>query len=139
MAAEMKARLKIVSTMTDPDGERHEIRHVRGGKLSFEGEETVIAYDDEQDGERAHIVLRAAPGRALMQRTGMTSAKLTFLPGQRTSSAYVSLYGDIPVMIDTRGVRVEKADKGGEITLDYDVYVGGERTAGTILNVTWRV
>ena len=69
----------------------------------------------------------------------MTSAVLTFIPGQRTSSAYVTMYGELPVMIDTRQVLLTRAENGGDLLLGYDVYVGGEMTARTELRVTWRV
>ena len=99
----------------------------------------MLEYDDVQDGERAHIELHCAKGRAKMVRKGMTSAMLTFLPGQRTSSAYVTMYGEIPVMVDTRNVLLSRVENGGDLLLGYDVYVGGDMTARTELRVTWRI
>ena len=134
-----KARLRIVSLMRDPEGGEQELRHAHRGSFREDEGGIVLEYEDEQDGERAHIELHFAPGRARMVRKGMTSAQLTFLPGQRTSSAYVTLYGEIPVMEDTHRVSVTRDDSGGELLLHYDVYVGGEMTARTELCVTWRV
>lgn len=134
-----KARLRIVSLMRDPEGGEQELRHAHRGSFREDGDGVVLEYEDEQDGERAHIELHFAPGRARMVRKGMTSAQLTFLPGQHTSSAYVTLYGEIPVMVDTHRVSVTCDDNGGELLLHYDVYVGGEMTARTELCVTWRV
>ena len=135
-----KARLRILSVMRDPDGEKNEIKHASAGTFRMDGDEVVLEYDDvQEDGERAHIELRAAQGRAQMLRKGMTSAKLTFLAGQRTASAYVTMYGEIPVKIDARQVLVLHTENGGDILLGYDVYVGGEMTARTELRVTWRI
>ena len=134
-----KARLRVVSLMRDPEGGEQELRHAHRGSFREDEGGIVLEYEDEQDGERARIELHFAPGRARMVRKGMTSAQLTFLPGQRTSSAYVTLYGEIPVMVDTRRVNVTRDGNGGELLLDYDVYVGGEMTARTELRVTWRV
>lgn len=140
MSEAQKARLRIVSLMRDPGGEKNEIRHARPGTFRMEGEEIVLEYDDvQEDGERAHIELRAAAGRARMLRKGMTSAQLTFLQGQRTSSAYVTMFGEIPVMVDTRQVLVAREESGGDLLLNYDVYVGGDLTARTELRVTWRI
>jgi len=34
---------------------------------------------------------------------------------------------------------MSRAENGGDLLLNYDVYVGGEMTARTELRVTWRV
>ena len=139
MNEKKKARLRVVSIMTDADGDRNEIKNAHVGFCTDDGKTVVLEYDDVQDGERAHIELTAAQGRAQMLRKGMTGAKLVFLPGQRTSSAYVTMYGEIPVMVDTRQVLLSRVENGGDLLLSYDVYVGGEMTARTQLRVTWRV
>ena len=64
---------------------------------------------------------------------------LRFVPGVRTGGAYMTLYGEIPVQIDTQSVKLTRAEGGGELELRYDVYAGGDLTAHTHLTVTWRV
>ena len=145
MSEAKKARLRIVSRLTEPDGDVHEIKNARSGLVKEIPEGIVLEYDDVQDEEKAHIVLTMKPGRtprenrARMQRRGMVSSMLTFLPGQKVSSSYVTLYGEIPVAVDTRTVSIEQDEKGGMLTLDYDVYMGGERTSGARMEITWRV
>ena len=139
MSEKKKARLRVVSLMYDPDGDRNEIKNAHVGTVCEDGETIVLEYDDVQDGERAHIELHCAKGRAKMVRKGMTNAVLTFLPGQRTSSAYVTMYGELPVMLDTRQVLLSREENGGDLLLGYDVYVGGDMTARTELRVTWRI
>jgi hypothetical protein len=51
----------------------------------------------------------------------------------------VTIYGEIPVAVDTRRVEIEKSEQGGELRLDYDVYMGGERTSSARMDITWRV
>ena len=138
MAEGKKVRLRIVSEMTDPEGARETIRNARTGTLREDGEALVLEYDDEQSGERAHILLTALPGEARMERRGMTRAALRFVPGARTGGAYMTLYGEIPVQTDTESVRLIRAEGGGELALRYDVYAGGDLTAHTALTVTWR-
>lgn len=133
-----KARLRIVSRMTDPQGETNEMRSARRGTVAREGERLTIAYDEERDGEKARITLETDGRRARMRRRGMTAAELIFEPGSRTSSAYITLYGEIPVAVYTRSVYVEGDVAGGTLKLDYDAYAGGEKTASTRLELTWR-
>ena len=93
MSERKKVRLRIVSEMTDPEGARETIRNARTGTLGEDGGALVLEYDDEQSGERAHILLTALPGEARMERRGMTRAMLRFVPGERTGGAYMTLYG----------------------------------------------
>lgn len=145
MSEEKKARIRIVSRLTEPDGDVHEIKNARSGLVKETPEGTVLEYDDVQDEEKAHIVLTMKAGRnekenrARMQRRGMISSQLTFLPGQKVASSYVTMYGEIPVAVDTRRVEICESEKGGDLLLDYDVYMGGERTSSARMEITWRV
>lgn len=145
MTEEKKARLRIISRMTEPDGDVHEIKNARSGLVKQTVDGIVLEYDDVQDEEKAHIVLTMKPGRmpgenrARMQRRGMVSSMLTFLPGQKTASSYVTIYGEIPVAVDTRRVSIQQDERGGVLSLDYDVYMGGERTSSALMEITWRV
>ena len=145
MSEEKKARIRIISRLTEPDGDVHEIRNARSGLVKETAEGTVLEYDDVQDEEKAHIVLTMKAGRdakenrARMQRRGMVSSQLTFLPGQKIASSYVTMYGEIPVAVDTRRVEIQESEAGGDLLLDYDVYMGGERTSSACMEITWRV
>ena len=145
MSEEKKARLRVISRLTEPDGDVHEIKNARSGLVKETPEGIVLEYDDVQDEEKAHIVLTMKPGRtprenrARMQRKGMVSSMLTFLPGQKVASSYVTIYGEIPVAVDTRSVTITQDERGGELMLDYDVYMGGERTSSARMEITWRV
>ena len=145
MSETMKARLRVISRLTEPDGDVHEIKNARSGLIRETPDGIVLEYDDVQDEEKAHIVLTMKPGRtprenrARMQRKGMVSSMLTFLPGQKVSSSYVTIYGEIPVAVDTRSVLIEWDEKGGVLLLDYDVFMGGERTSSAKMEITWRV
>ena len=145
MSEGKKARIRIISRLTEPDGDVHEIRNARSGLVRATAEGTVLEYDDVQDEEKAHIVLTMKAGRsekenrARMQRRGMVSSQLTFLPGQKVASSYVTMYGEIPVAVDTRRVEIQESEAGGDLLLDYDVYMGGERTSSARMEITWRV
>ena len=140
-----KARLRIISRMTEPDGDVHEIKNARSGLVKETPDGIVLEYDDVQDEEKAHIVLTMKPGRmprenrARMQRQGMVSSMPTVLPGPKVAPRHVTIYGEIPVAVDTRSVSIEQGENGGDLKLDYDVYMGGERTSSARMEITWRV
>lgn len=135
---ERKVRLRIASVMTDPQGERHETKHARLAILREADSGVVLTYEDEQDGERAHVVLTAAADSAQMRRTGAMSGTLRFEPGVRTSSAYATDYGEIPVAVYTHRIALETRVDGGNLNLSYDVYVGGEKTSTAEMVITWK-
>ena len=134
-----RVRLRIVSRMTDPEGEVHETKNARTGLLTQTLQGVTLDYDDVQDGERAHITLTARDGQASMRRRGMTRAELSFAPGEKSAGKYETLYGEIPVAVHTRRVALAREEGGGELALDYDVYIAGERTSTAALTVTWRL
>ena len=139
MEEKKKIRLCIVSRMRDDAGEMHETKNAHRGLLAKTARGVILEYDEEQDGERAHIELTCQGECAQMLRRGMTSARLVFEPGRRTNSAYVTMYGEIPVAVDTRRVDIQESGRGGDLLLDYDVYMGGERTSSARMEITWRV
>ena len=138
MEEKKKIRLCIISRMRDDEGQMHETKTAHRGLLSKTANGMALEYDEEQDGEKAHIELTCEGARAQMLRKGMTSARLVFEPGKRTSSAYVTIYGEIPVAIQTRSVQMTGDELGGKIMLDYAVFVGGDKTADTLLEAMWR-
>ena len=141
MSEGKKARIRVVSRLVEPDGDAHEIKNARSGLLRLTADGWVLEYDDVQDEEKAHIVLTMQPerGHVRMQRMGMVSSVLDFLPGEKIASRYVTVYGEIPVAVDTHGVDILVQESGGELRLRYDVYMGGERTSGAHMEITWRV
>ncbi|MBQ4266507.1 MAG: DUF1934 domain-containing protein [Clostridia bacterium] len=145
MSNKKKVRIRVISRMAEPDGDVHEIRNARSGLLDHTPDGVVLEYDDVQDGEKARILLTMKQGRsarenrARMQRKGMISSQLTFLPGQKAASSYVTMYGDIPVAVDTRSVEIDENENGGVLRLDYDVYMGGAMTSSAKMEITWRV
>ena len=136
---ETPVRVRVVSRMTEDDGQTHEIKCARRGVLREQGGGVALEYDDEQDGERARIELWTDAGRARMTRRGMTSAVLEFTPGKRTGGVYRTPYGEIPVAVRTHALSLTREETGGLLALDYDVFVGGERTARTHLTAQWRL
>lgn len=144
MTEQQKIRLCVVSKMADTEGNAFETKNAHRGLMNALADGFELEYDDEQEGERAHIVLSVHMGEnerenwAKMNRRGMMSGKLMFRPGERIAGSYVTIYGEIPVAVDTRRVLVERSADGGRLTLDYDVYMGGERTSCAVMEITWR-
>ena len=37
------------------------------------------------------------------------------------------------------GIEIAREENGGMLLLDYDVYMGGERTSSALMEITWRL
>ena len=122
MQDEKRIRLRVVSVMTEPDGTRHENQSVHRGTLRAAAEGPEIVYEQVDEGVRARISLTRTADGVQMRRMGEMTGALHFQPGRKTPGLY--------------GIRT---DNGGEMKLDYDVFVGGERTAATVMTLTWRL
>ena len=136
---ERRARIRLLAKMTDPQGHVHETKHARAGICRMQDGGILLEYDEEQEGERAHVVLTAGSRQAAMRRRGGMSGTLRFVPGERTSSTYETDYGEIPVAVFTHSVAMERTQTGGELRLEYDLFVGGDKTASARMDVTWRL
>lgn len=136
---ENQVRLRVVARMKDNEGVVHETKNARKGVLKTSAGSMTLSYDDVQDSVKAKVLLSADAKGAQMRRMGEMTGMLNFEPGKRTSGLYATMYGEIPVAVYTRTVKLEQQENGGELKLDYDVFVGGEKTSSADMTITWRV
>ena len=62
MEEKKKVRLCIISRMRDDEGQMHETKTAHRGLLSKTANGMVLEYDEEQDGEKAHMILFGEEG-----------------------------------------------------------------------------
>ena len=62
MEEKKKVRLCIISRMRDDEGRMHETKTAQRGLLSKTANGMALEYDEEQDGEKAHMILFGAEG-----------------------------------------------------------------------------
>ncbi len=136
---ENQVRLRVVARMKDEEGVVHETKNARRGVLKTSAGSVMLSYDDVQDGMKAKVLLSADAKGAQMRRLGEMTGMLNFEPGKRTNGSYVTMYGEIPVAVYTRAVKLEQQEDSGELRLDYDVFVGGEKTSSADMTIAWRV
>lgn len=137
--SEQKIRLRVVTVMTDTDGEKHESKTVHHGTLEEKDGGIELTYEQMLEGVRAKITLIQEADCIQMRRTGEMSGALRFESGKQTKGIYTTIYGEIPVSIYTNQTEVIRTESGGEMKLDYEVFVAGERTGSSRMTLTWRL
>lgn len=136
---EQKIRLRVVTVTTDADGEKRETKTAHRGILRENENGVELRYEQVDEDVRATIWLTQEAGCILMRRMGEMTGSLRFQPGERTPGVYSTIYGEIPVAVYTRETEVIRTDNGGEMKLDYDVFVGGEHTGASRMTISWRL
>lgn len=71
------------------------------------------------DGTRTSIC--AAPDRVVIDREGTVTSQMVFQQGEKTSFIYNTPYGSAAMGIDTRRIRQNLDESGGELIIDYVV------------------
>ncbi len=83
---------------------------------------------------RTALTLRA--GEAVLTRTGETVSRMDFRPGEKHTSPYRTLYGDLPMTLLTQTLEWEMGEKGGTVRLSYGLSLAGGPMTETEMTVT---
>lgn len=113
--------LVSIRSVREMDGERESYDTAAAGELCRDGETLRLTYRPEGD----KAVLTARPGCVVLQRQGEVSSKMVFRPGRRCLGDYATPYGAMDMAVTTRRLDDRLGDDGGELTLEYDLELGG--------------
>ena len=130
-------RITICSVQT-LSGEAERVEQTAPGALRREGEKLLLTYR-EGEGGSIRTALRLEGDKVTLLRSGELGCSLVFTPGLRHDSTYRTPYGSFPISVTARRVEPRGGEAGGELELEYDLDLSGER-AGTILfRMTWEL
>ena len=106
---------------TDPDV----IELVTEGRLTREGNSYTLSYQEsELTGlEGTLTTFQVEPDRITLMRMGMVNSQMVFQLGKRHFSMYDTPYGALSIGINTRKMRSNLNEDGGEIEIDYAIEI----------------
>ncbi|MBQ2738140.1 MAG: DUF1934 domain-containing protein [Clostridia bacterium] len=124
-------RLFLRSEFTSPDDPDTEvIEQELPCEVRLRGRTWFITYTEHTDGGECEVALAYNGRRLTMARRGAVKVTLGFSPKEKFSTLYTVGGMRMNMMTYTTGLSGELTDSGGEITLGYDMNVGGvPRTA----------
>ena len=109
------------------DGEQPEIIElVTEGKLLDCGDAGyALTYQESQltGLEGTLTTFQVEPGCVTLLRVGEVNSQMVFQPGRRHFSLYETPYGALSVGINTRKMRANLDERGGEIEIDYAIEI----------------
>lgn len=89
--------------------------------------------------EGTRTTLRVSPERFSLLRVGTTNAEMKFEKNNKAITMYNTPYGLIEMKIETKGLEINMDDSGGDILVNYNLVIAGEKPQSTILKVNIRV
>ena len=97
------------------------------GVMTTDEKETVISYSETAENERTDSVISLRSGSVSVKRTGALTCDFLFSEGETTSTLYSVGPYSFDAEIYTRKIRSSIDASGGEITLIYDMTLGGAK------------
>lgn len=123
-----KVSISIEGKQFLPGLEPETIRTRARGTLEDRGEAGVLLTyqeDGQSEAERVWTTLTATPDRVVLERTGALRSQMVFEEGCEHRSAYQTPYGTLELVIRTRKLCHSLDGRGGELSLEYDLELGG--------------
>jgi Uncharacterized protein conserved in bacteria len=85
--------------------------------------------------EGTTTMLEIYPEKIFLIREGTTSAKMEFEKNRKYITLYNTPYGSLELLIQTKDLKVDIGENGGEILINYNMSVGGQVAQKTELKI----
>lgn len=85
--------------------------------------------------EGTRTILRVSPEKFSLLRVGTTNAEMQFEKNNKAITLYNTPYGVLEMKIETIDLKINIDDFGGDILVNYNLVIAGEKPQSTILKV----
>lgn len=93
-------------------------------------------YETEISGmEGTRTTLRISPEKFSLLRVGTTNAEMNFEKNNKAITIYNTPYGVIEMKIETLDLKVNIDEFGGDLLVNYNLVIAGEKPQNTVLKV----
>lgn len=110
---------------------------VTRGQMAREGEGFMLSYQEsEVTGlENTLTTIQVEPERVTLMRIGEYNAQMVFQEGRRHLSMYDTPYGSMAIGVNTRSLRSELDEHGGDIEIDYAIEIDHAMAGRSIFRI----
>lgn len=134
-----KAIISIVSKQLSVDSDAIEV-HTPGTYLKGDGFYFAEYNETEISGmEGTTTKLEIYPKKLVLVREGTTTAKMEFEKDKNYVTLYNTPYGAMELKIQTKDLKIDVNESGGEIIIDYKMGVAGQKALKTELTINIKV
>lgn len=121
------------------DGEH--IKKEYYGELYIKQDKYYLSYAEDSEGMgSARTILKIDPEaqRVLLMRQEPAEMKQDFRSGRKIEGYFKTEYGNIKTAVKTSRLKIDIEEKGGNIQIEYQLYLGGELSSAHILKLSYR-
>lgn len=129
MVVGMRAAQILIKSSQKTETGRSEMEIEVEGSISTKNSVCYLIYKEPEGTGLVNTTttLKIDDQKVTLIRSGSTSLKQVFQKGEETYSTYKTPYGNFPLTVAAKEVKVELIKDKGKIFLQYDISVGGER------------
>ncbi len=104
--------------------------HINNGKH-------YILYEEKIEGSKAlsKNLLKISSGMVVLMKKGLVKSQMIFNIKESTHTVYPTLYGDIPLEINTKSIRTKEEGNCMELSLNYSLWSEGFHLSDNHLSV----
>ena len=136
-AMEKNAVISVVSRQSDIEEDGDEIEVVTPGKFYKENNRYYAVYEEtEISGMKGTTTtFKIDEEKFTLIRTGTTNTEMNFKKYARDLTLYNTPHGALDLTVDTRELKMNVDNGGGDVFIDYDMIIGNQQVLSTILEI----
>jgi uncharacterized beta-barrel protein YwiB (DUF1934 family) len=133
----MRAAQILIKSSQQTSSGRSDLAIEVEGSVTSKEETTYLTYKEPEGTglDNTTTTLKLEKDKVTLIRTGSTTLRQVFKAGEITTGTYQTPYGNFPLEVDAKEVKVELIKDKGKITLQYDLIIAGEKIEDQKLNI----
>lgn len=133
--------LSIVAEQTVPTGETNRMEMMTEGRFYHNDGAVCLEYEEsESSGMGGSTTLMMISGRIVsLIRRGFTTTHMVFSEGKKSYNIYKTPVGSMEMGIWPTSMSIEIGDEAGEVTLEYELEIGGQFTGSNMISLSYKM
>jgi len=131
------AIISVVSKQSDSEDDGESIEVVTPGKFYKEDNCYYAVYEETEISGMAGTTttLKIDTEKFTLIRTGTTNTEMNFKKYVRDLTLYNTPHGALDLMVDTKELKMNVDNNGGDVFIDYDMIIGNQQILSTTLKI----
>jgi uncharacterized beta-barrel protein YwiB (DUF1934 family) len=135
------AIFNIVAEQSIPNGDTNRMEMMTEGRFYKKDGVSCLEYEEnETGGAGGSKTLMMVAGRMVsLIRHGRTTTHMVFSEGRKSFNVCSTPAGSMEMGIWPTGMQLDIGDENGEITLEYELDIGGQFTGSNMISLSYRL
>lgn len=116
----------IIQNKQTVDGRTDMLNTEADGRFYYKNGKYYIMYRQCEDNVCVSTMIKAEPKSVVVKRSGAYESRMIYDKQGEQSFLYTTPYGQMPITLVTRDLKIQLGDNGGTIKLWYELWIGKE-------------